>query len=139
VSNVGWAGAYTTDGPVRITISSTDAGNQGVAAVEVLFHEALHGMIANLQRAISEECRKQNVRLPRHDLRHAVLFYTTGEFVRRHFSGYVPYAYRNGLWNRAWPMSIGPLERDWKPYRDGKGSFAAAVKTLVSDVGEPAR
>jgi len=37
-------GAYTTLDPLRVTIASTDARNQGSAALEVLFHEASHGI-----------------------------------------------------------------------------------------------
>jgi hypothetical protein len=131
-----WAGAYTTNQPTRITISSTDHRNQGTAALEILFHEASHGISWHLQRAILEECKKQGVLLPRRDLWHAVIFYTTGELVRRRIAGYVPYAYKNGLWNHAWPMYIGPLERDWKPYLDGQSPFDVAVRTLVKDAGE---
>lgn len=132
-----WAGAYTTNDPTRITISSVDPANQGVAALETLFHEGSHGISGKLERAISDECKRQNVLLPKKDLWHAVIFYTTGEFVRRDFSDYTPYAYQNGLWKRAWPGYIASLERDWKPYLDGQVSFDAAVAMLVKDVGEP--
>jgi hypothetical protein len=62
-----WAGAYTTNDPTRITISSIDQANQGDAALEVLFHEASHGISNKLERAITAECKRQNVWLPRRD------------------------------------------------------------------------
>ena len=37
-----WAGAYTTDEPTHITLSSTDPEAQGHSALEVLMHEASH-------------------------------------------------------------------------------------------------
>jgi len=137
VSNYGgWSGAYTTIEPTRILISAGDRANHETAALEIVFHEASHGLSRKLMTAISEECSKQKVRLPRADLWHAVLFYMTGEIVRRHFPGYTPYGYK-GLWERAWPMYIKSLEQDWLPYVNGKVSFDAAVAALVHDVGQP--
>lgn len=132
-----WAGAFTTIRPkTRITISSIDSRNQNNAALEILFHEASHGIVHRLRDAIVDECKKQNVQLPR-DLWHAVLFYTAGEMVRRAIPGYVPYAEANGLWKGAWPMYFDALNRDWKPYLEGNVSFADAVSALVKDVGQP--
>lgn len=102
-----------------------------------MFHEASHGISDRLEHAISAECRKQNLLLPRRDLWHAVLFYTAGEVVRRQLGDYTPYAEKNGLWKRAWPMYIGALEKDWQPYLDGKIPFDSAVIALVKDVGQP--
>lgn len=132
-----WAGAYTTNDPTRITISSIDQANQGNAALEVLFHEASHGLSDKLERAITAECKQQNVSLPRRDLWHAILFYTTGEIVRRALPSYTPYAAANGLWTRAWPMYLNPLNRDWRPYLDGRASFSSAITAIVKDVGTP--
>jgi hypothetical protein len=134
-----WASAYTTDNPTRITISSQDPANQGSAALEIVFHEASHGISDRLEHAISAECRKQNLVLPRQDLWHAVLFYTTGEVVRRHLGDYTPYAERNGLWKRGWLMYLHALENDWQPYLDGKVPFDSAVAALVKDAGESKR
>ena len=135
-SYANWSGAYTTIDPTRITISAGDRANYETAALEIVFHEASHGISAKLMNLIAEECAKQKVILPRRDLWHAVLFYTTGEIVRRHFAGYVPYGYK-GLWERAWPMYIKRLEQDWLPYVNGKTSFDAAIAVLVHDVGQP--
>ncbi len=38
------SGAYTTLDPMDVTLSSTDAGNQGPSGFEVLFHEASHAL-----------------------------------------------------------------------------------------------
>jgi hypothetical protein len=133
-----WSGAYTTIDPTRITISAGDRANWETAALEIVFHEASHGIVQNLRAAIAAECAKQKVRLPRADLWHAVLFYTTGEIVRAHFAGYVPYGYK-GLWDRAWPMYIKALEQAWQPYVTGKMSFEAALTALIHDVGEPVK
>ena len=76
-----WAGAYTTIEPLRVTISSTDTRNQDDQALEVLFHEASHGIAEPVQSAIARECRQRGKAIPR-DLWHALIFYTTGEVIR---------------------------------------------------------
>ena len=75
------AGAYTTLDPLRVTISSLDPRNQGAEALEVLFHEASHGIAEPVQDAIIRECRQRDKAIPR-DLWHALIFYTTGEVLR---------------------------------------------------------
>src|SRR5580658_4493491 len=75
------SGAYTTIDPLRVTISSTDARNQGDEAFEVLFHEASHGIAEPVQSAIIRECHQRDKAIPR-DLWHALIFYTTGEVIR---------------------------------------------------------
>jgi hypothetical protein len=75
------SGAYTTIEPLRVTISSADARNQDAAALEVLFHEASHGIAEPVEQAIIRECRQRGKPIPR-DLWHALIFYTTGEVIR---------------------------------------------------------
>jgi hypothetical protein len=129
-----WSAAYTTDNPTRISISSTDSDNQGTAGLEVLFHEASHILIDSISDKIDEICLRDKKSLPDPMLWHAILFYTTGEVIKRHFPGYIPYAYKSGLWTRAWPMYIDYLEKDWQPYLEGKVSFDRAIEKLVRDV-----
>jgi hypothetical protein len=76
-----WAGAYTTLDPLRVTISSLDSRNQDSAALEVLFHEASHGIAEPVEQAIVRECHQRDKAIPR-DLWHALIFYTTGEVIR---------------------------------------------------------
>ena len=131
-----FAGAYTTVEPTHIAIDGTDPANQGRTALEVLFHEASHGLVGPLQQAITAEARMQNRSLPKPDLWHAVLFYTTGAAVKRELGeGYVPCAYKNGLWARAWPMYREPLERIWQPYVDGKIDRKTAISRLIEAAG----
>jgi hypothetical protein len=75
------AGAYTTLDPLRVMIASTDPRNQGGAALEVLFHEASHGIATPVELAIARECRQREKPIPR-DLWHALIFYTTGEVIK---------------------------------------------------------
>jgi len=149
-------GAYTTLDPLRVTISATDARNQGAEALEVLFHEASHGIADVVQDAIFRECRQRDKPIPR-DLWHALLFYTTGEVIRpvaanspapatsssspdpsssspssSISSGYVPYAVREGLYKRGWENYLRLLTQYWQPYLDGRVDFSDAVAHMVS-------
>ncbi len=133
-------GAYTTLEPVHLTISSADPENQGLVALEILFHEASHTLAEAVRDAIARECRQRGKPIPR-DLWHALLFYTTGEIVKRTLKPpagaapgeeYKPYALRYGLYARGWTNYERALERYWQPYLDGKAEFGTAVARLVS-------
>jgi hypothetical protein len=144
-----WAGAYTTLGPLRVTISSLDSRNQGDEALEVLFHEASHGIAEHVESSIARECRQRDKAIPR-DLWHALIFYTTGEVIRPVMSrpdpqrkdgdgtvaaaGYTPYAVREGLYRRGWDDYLKLLTRFWQPYLDGKTSFDDAIARMISSL-----
>jgi hypothetical protein len=133
-------GAYTTLDPLRVVISSTDPRNQGSAALEILFHEASHGIAEPVQQAILRECRQREKAIPR-DLWHALLFYTTGEVIKPVFTGqtvgapdpeYTPYAIRERLYQRDWDDYLKLLTRFWQPYLDGRVTFDDAIAHMVS-------
>jgi hypothetical protein len=148
-SYANWAGAYTTLDPLRVTISSTDARNQGPAALEILFHEASHGIAQPVEQAIARECRQREKPIPR-DLWHALIFYTTGEVIKpimnaEHATSedasigggsaeaeYIPYAQREGLYQRNWQDYYRLLTRFWQPYLDGRTNFDDAIAHMVS-------
>ena len=138
-------GAYTTLDPLRVTVSAADPRNQGAEALEVLFHEASHGIADGVQDAIYRECRQREKPIPR-DLWHALLFYTTGEIIRplglsnadsassssSSPSGYVPYAVREGLYKRGWENYLRVLTQYWQPYLDGSVTYDDAIAHMVS-------
>jgi hypothetical protein len=133
-------GAYTTLDPLRVVIASTDPRNQGSAALEILFHEASHGIAEPVQQAILRECRQREKAIPR-DLWHALLFYTTGEVIKPVFTGqtvgapdpeYTPYAIRERLYQRDWDDYLKLLTRFWQPYLDGRVTFDDAIAHMVS-------
>lgn len=132
--------AYTTLFPTRTTFSTGDPRNSGLEGLEILFHEASHGLVAKLQKTISEDARKKGKLLPRHDLWHALLFYTTGEIVAdvvsKEAPGHVAYATSHGLWERSWPNYPQIFEKDWKPWMEGHAGFNEAVEKVVNDVLE---
>jgi hypothetical protein len=143
------AGAYTTLDPLRVTIASADPRNQGPEALEVLFHEASHGIAVPVEDAISRECKQRDKPIPR-DLWHALIIYTTGEVLRPVFkdsspeqgageappqpprANIVPYALEDILSQRGWEQYHLLLLLYWQPYLDGKVSFEDAIAHLVS-------
>ena len=146
------AGAYTTLDPLRVTIASTDPRNQGTEALEVLFHEASHGIATPVEAAISRECKQRDKPIPR-NLWHALIIYTTGEVLRPVFRdspaaktaasdaqtpppptnpNIVPYALKDILTQRGWEQYHLLLSLYWQPYLDGKVSFDDAIAHLVS-------
>jgi hypothetical protein len=143
------SGAYTTVDPLRVTIASLDPRNQGTEALEVLFHEASHGIAEPVQEAIIRECRQRDKAIPR-DLWHALIFYTTGEVIRPILAssdvapvsrgssipggGYTPYAVREGLYARGWKEYLDVLQRFWQPYLDGHATFSDAIARMVSSL-----
>jgi hypothetical protein len=139
------SGAYTTLDPLRVTISSIDQRNQDAEALEVLFHEASHGIADPVQQAIIRECRQREKAIPR-DLWHALIFYTTGEVIRPVIAttnldgtasavsatSYTPYAIREGIYQRGWDGYLKLLTQFWQPYLDGKSTFDDAIARMVS-------
>jgi len=141
-------GAYTTLDPIHVTISSHDPRNRGVYGFEVLFHESSHALAGAVTAAIAREFRARDKPIPR-DFWHALLFYTTGEIVRRDVeygsmtlayaqssgpSGYLPYAARFGLYSGSWEHFRGLLDLYWLPYLDGRVSFDTAMARLAADM-----
>jgi hypothetical protein len=134
----GLFGGYTTLAPLHITVSSRDPRNQGMAALELLFHEASHGMADAVRGSLDREFRALDKPIPR-DLWHALLFYTTGEVVRRMLASsghtaYQPYAQRNGLFVRDWQGYEQALERDWRPYLENRVDFSTSIRRLANDL-----
>jgi hypothetical protein len=143
-------GAYTTLDPLRVTIASTDARNQGPEALEVLFHEASHDIARPVETAITRECRQRDKPIPR-DLWHALIFFTTGEVLRpviqeaskdspnpepnappKPKAYPIPFDLREKLTQRGWDDYLRLLTLYWQPYLDGKVTFEDAIAHLVS-------
>ncbi len=141
-------GAYTSLNPTHVTVSSHDPRNRGVYGFEVLFHEASHALAGGVNEAIAKEFRDRDKLIPR-DLWHVLLFYTTGEMVRRDMeygsmtlpvekgstsTSYLPYAARFGLYSGSWERFRSLLDLYWRPYLDGKVSFETAMARLAAEM-----
>jgi hypothetical protein len=142
--SAGRFGAYTTLQFGRAfaghaTVSSYDEGSDGEMGVETVFHEASHTIGPSIMRMIAAEVRSQNVAQPP-NLWHALIFYTTGELVRRALgktgnSHYLPYAYRFSVYEKGMLPDRASLEKNWQPWLDGRVPFEEALRNLVRDVG----
>jgi hypothetical protein len=143
VETVDWSGANSIlrdPAGGHLLISNS---NQGPAALEVVFHEASHllmGRNAPLRQALDKAAKDVDFRLPG-DLWHVVLFYTTGEAVRRILDdggkpGYTPMVYQ--IFDRgAWVGYRKALESAWRPYVDGERSLSEAAASLIDVLRKP--
>jgi hypothetical protein len=125
--------AYTSLRPTVITVSSWSQRNEGPAGLETIFHEAGHGLIQRVQDEIGAAEKRRARKLRQTNLWHAVIFYTTGEVVRRQLPALVPYAIKYGMWENDWPNTLPVMERDWKPFVEGNGRFKDAIDRIVAD------
>jgi hypothetical protein len=125
------AGSYATLRPSRITISSIDGGNQDVAALEVLFHAAATTLREAVDAIVTRTFIAQRKPVPP-DLAEAMLFFTTGFFVKQLYPDYTTYADRFALWTlEGWSRQT--LVKDWQPRLEGKVTLEAAITQLASD------
>ena len=138
----GQFGAYShpLDDGFVVTFASRDAGNHGLAALELLLHESSHSVASpregRLADAIASASKKHGIEPPR-DLWHAVLFATTSELTRRALAarGSNEYAgFDHDLLTRAWPKYREPIEQFWRPYLSGRGTLEEAIEKIVAAV-----
>jgi len=139
-----WAGAYTSTGPPHIRISSSLEANTDWWALEMVFLEASHTMVGGRRGAVAAAIREsaEQVGAPRPRwLWHAIIFYTTGELVRRALQKdtavfFVPYALREGLWHRDEDRQaeFEALQEHWQPYLEGEADFESAIAAVVEEL-----
>ena len=132
----GPVGAYTSSAP-HTTIASTLPGIQGLASLEILFHEASHRLGKGLTAAIASSAETHHRDVPP-QLWHAVLFYNAGELTRRALEedGYAGYE-EIAAARRIYPDLCGDGCREriaaaWNPYLEGRTSRETAIDTLVA-------
>ena len=136
VAYANFAGSYTTLHPSRIIVSSIDGGNQDIAALEVLFRAASGTLIEAVADVVARDFAAQKKRPPP-ELAQAILFFTSGFYVRQLYADYTPYADRFQLWitNDDWKGFRGTLVKDWQPRLEGRVTLDAALSQLAADVG----
>ena len=86
-----FGGAYSPGGANFVLFSSMTDVNDGLHGLEIVVHEGMHQWDGQMSAALTGPARAFNVAVPR-DLTHAVMFFTTGEAVRRIDPAYVPVA-----------------------------------------------
>lgn len=131
----GPVGAFSVDR--HITISSSDPSYRGYAGLEMVFHEASHGlgMLGTLVEPLERSAAEQKVTLPP-QLWHAVLFYTAGEMTIRELkaSGISHTAYANaGFYdNMCGAGCMAKIREHWTPHLDAQRSIADSIRPLVA-------
>lgn len=137
IVNVGAArGGYTWTQPrVHSVIDGADATYQQWLGVEMLLHEASHGMVPRLEAHIDaalKAARKDDGGL----LWHVAQFYVVGDILRRDLAAqginYAPYMYSTGLFDRAWRRFKAAVEANLSGYLDGTVDLAAALRQIVA-------
>jgi hypothetical protein len=120
----------------HITISSSDTSYRGYRGLEMVFHEASHGLglFESVIQPLNRIAAEQKVMLPP-QLWHAVLFYTAGEMTTRelnaHGIDYTPYANAAFYDNMCGAGCRDKIVQHWGPRLDGKRSIPDALSALV--------
>jgi hypothetical protein len=132
------AQVFVPAGP-HILIPSSAVTTQGSAALEVIFHEGSHSLAGVMEEALRRSVRARGGAV-RGDISHAVIFYLTGETVRRVLEQagepYTPYLYALKLV----PDNVRDvLSTTLSPYLNGQGTLIQAVDKLVQALSPAGR
>jgi hypothetical protein len=137
VETVSWSGANSI-------IIEPDSGHllisnsyDGHSALEIVFHEASHLLMGRndpVWQALDKAASDLEISVP-DGLWHAVLFYTTGEVVRRvlHDAGEEPYEPMiYGIYPRSpWGRFEESIENNWPAYLNGDSDLPTAAAGLL--------
>lgn len=126
-------GAYTTDDPPLIAMSSLNEQHAGVDGLEQLFHECSHLMMGTVDAALASRARALGKELSR-DVSHAILFYTVADTMRALIPDHIPYPDHYGVWNRGLSHYRDLLKSYWQPYLDGKVTMEEAIDHLMREI-----
>jgi hypothetical protein len=135
--------ARTNSEPTHITIAATDPRHQGLAALEVIFHEASHKWDATLMKDVEDAARRLNVRPPP-TLWHGLLFFNAGRITADALAAaglrdYVLYMDTQGMFDRAYRGMRPAITRHWTAFLDGKVSRAEATERILRELTAPVR
>lgn len=140
VETAGQYGADTVGGPrTHIQISSRNPGYQGLAALEMIFHEASHELVGPRYQPLADASRATGRPVPG-DLWHALLFFTAGEVTRRELEAagidYVPYTQAQNMFEGRWRPFLEPLRKAWLPFVHGQGERDDAARALLEALAD---
>lgn len=128
-----WAGAYTTEDPPLITMSSLNEEHRGADGLEELFHECSHLIMGTVDEKLKAHAKAAGKELSR-DVSHSILFYTVGAVLERTVPEHIPYAVHYGVWERGWTKNHELLKLDWQPYLDGRATMDEALDRIVREL-----
>jgi hypothetical protein len=138
-----WQGAYTTNHPNQITVTS-DPSVWGVQGVDLVFHEVSHASFFEqpLLGQLSAAFRAHGASPPP-GLAHVIQFVTASELVRRQLHGedlrrFKPLAELAGLFrNPQWERFRRVLEAHWVPSLEGRLERAEALDRVAAELTKP--
>lgn len=136
-----WAGAYTTTRPAVHVVMGTAELSDGGEWVELVFHEASHGLIGNrrgaIAEAIAESAAGLDAEVPR-NLWHAILFYLAGRVTEDLIEAHTDESYEIYMFQHDVFAGYHDHVREHiEPYVAGESGLAEAVRaTVASVVGE---
>jgi hypothetical protein len=126
-------GGYTD---TQTILPSGRTDYQGLAALEMLYHEATHiDVVDTITHQIDAELKTQH--RSGDSLWHAVQFYTVGDVVKGVYSrkgniDYQTYANLNGVYTRgSWPTYRAAIEAEWRPYLQGHATMQQAISRMI--------
>lgn len=128
---------FVPAGP-HILVSSSEPSNQDRAALELVFHEAGHVLAGPTQEALKRAVSARGGAVGG-DFTHALIFYLSGETVRRVLEQagepYTPWLHTLKLV----PDNVrDALSRTLSPYVSGQGTLDQAIDNFVQALTEPA-
>jgi len=127
-------GGYTD---TQTILPSGQSSYQGLAALEMLYHEATHIEVADTVINVIDAELKAAHRSG-DELWHAVQFYTVGEMVkdvlkRKGSLDYQTYADKNGVYTRGdWSIYHAAIDAEWRPYLHGEVTMQQAIRRIVN-------
>ncbi len=134
-----FTGAYTSTTPPQTVLPSGWPDYDGLAALEMLWHEASHtGPDDRLIAIIETEAGAMGRPAP-DDLWHAALFEAVGVtvadvYARAGVRGYVPYAERRNVYGHGWEAYVPLLHGPWRAWIDGSGTLKGAVDAMLAEL-----
>jgi hypothetical protein len=136
VANFAGANSADSDDPptLHILVSSTNPSNQGLAALETVFHEACHYLTlpdSPLSVALQNAAERAGATVPP-DFLHQVHFFIAGDAVRRVLADrgetYTPFLFRLKLFSDRFRESVS---RTWPSTVDDQRALDDAADKLV--------
>lgn len=131
-----WAGAYTTNGPTIVTLSSVDNRHQGSLFIEILFHEPSHSIISSrryaVAKTINEVTTAANKKAPR-VFWHYVLFYFAGKATQMQYQK-MDKPHQLYMQSRlVSPFNFALMEKYFTPYFDDKTTLKQAITSILAE------
>ncbi|HUE86055.1 MAG TPA: hypothetical protein VMO26_08255 [Vicinamibacterales bacterium] len=128
--------AYTISEPTLIAIGAGDPRHRGLAALELVFHEASHRWDSVLMKNVSDVARDLKIRAPG-GLWHGLLFYnagaiTTDALTKAGVGGYEMYMLAQKTFDfPGWHQAIA---RHWPAFLAGDISRNEAIARILRDL-----